>query len=111
MEQYSGRENTYKFFLGERDRYREKGRQGYREEKREIKGSRKKRSWPLRKTDFFLTSQKMPKKNMDTKLEGDGGKTLVAWPLKNYFFAASLIQLPVTRCSPKHIIAPDLINL
>ena len=43
MEQYSGRENTYKFFLGERDRYREKGRQGYREEKREIKGSRKKR--------------------------------------------------------------------
>ena len=43
----------------------------------------------------FSWLKKNPKKNVTTKLEGGGGKALVAGPLKKYisFFAASLDYL------------------
>ena len=41
------------------------------------------RAWPLRKKSFFSSSRKkISPKNVATKLEGKGGKALVAGPLK-----------------------------
>ena len=46
---------------------------------------------PLKKKELFIALFNLFKKSsIATKLEGVGGKALVAIPLKKYFFAASL---------------------
>ena len=44
---------------------------------------------PLREGIFLKLSKIFPPKNVATKLEGGGGKALVAGSLKNDFFAAA----------------------
>ena len=61
------------------------------------RGGRGVRALPLRKKNFFWSSRKqIPPKNVTTKLEGGGGKALVAGPLMVRMLHLSFTALHAT---------------